>query len=192
MKKKIFSLIAASLSLGFVACNNSGETTATTDSVNTGTTTSTTSTDIGNYAAKADSFRINSEAGNYLNPRTGKPMKIKMDVQTGAVTNEETGEPVWRYVDRRNWWVYGGENWEQLGEAKMERDRLMYKSDNDQWVDYDARWKTDDTKMEEDWKKKYGDTKVKISKDGDVKIKDEKGKTKVDGETGKVKTDSSR
>jgi hypothetical protein len=194
MKMKFFSLLAASLALGVVACNNSSETTATTDSSTMTTDTSSTTgtaSNMGNYAAMADSFRVNSEAGNYLHPRTGKPMRISMDVSSGRVTNAETGEPVWRYVDRRNWWVYGGENWDRLGEAKMERDRLMYRSDNDQWVDYETRWTTDDTKMQEDWKRKYGDTKVKVDSDGDIKVKTEKGKIKYDADDKKIKTDTS-
>jgi hypothetical protein len=34
---------------------------------------------------------------------------------------DENNEPVWRYVDKRNWWVYGVNddwNWIKLGEAK--------------------------------------------------------------------------
>ena len=43
----------------------------------------------------------------------------------------------------------------------------------------------------EDWKKKYGDTKVKVSKDGDIKVKDENGKIKYDADDKKIKTDTS-
>jgi hypothetical protein len=94
-------------------------------------------------------------------------------------------------VDKRTWWVYGGDSWDSQGEAKMESNKIMYKGDDDSWVDYDKRW-PDDEKMQKDWKTKIGDTKIKVSKDGDVKIKDEKGKTKIDGDDGKVKTDSSQ
>jgi hypothetical protein len=191
MKKQFFSLFAASVVLALVACNGNGDNQAAADSLTTDSSTVTTTTS-GDYAAKADSIRINSEQGNYLNPKTGKPVKLKMDVSTGAVTNAETGEPVWRYVDRRNWWVYGGDDWNQIGEAKMDNDKLVYKTDDDRWVTYDERWSTEDVKLEKDWKAKYGDTKIKVGKDGDIKVKDESGKTKVDGETGKVKKDSTR
>jgi hypothetical protein len=189
MKKQFFSLFAASVVLGLVACNGNGDNQAAADSLTTDSSTVTT-TASGDYAAKADSIRINSEQGVYLNPKTGKPVKLHMDVSTGAVTNAETGEPVWRYVDRRNWWVYGGEDWNQIGEAKMDNDKLVYKTDDDRWVTYDERWSTEDVKLEKDWKAKYGDTKIKVGKDGDVKVKDESGKTKVDGKTGEVKKDS--
>jgi hypothetical protein len=195
MNKIKVSFFAAFLAMGFVACNNDdSESTTSTDSStlttteNTATTTNTSTTD---YAALADTFNTNSEAGVYLNPRTGKSMKIKVDPQTGMRTDVTTGEPVWRYVDKRTWWVYGGDSWDSQGEAKMEGNKIIYKGDDDSWVDYDKRW-PDDEKMQKDWKTKIGDTKIKVSKDGDVKIKDEKGKTKIDGDDGKVKIDSSQ
>jgi hypothetical protein len=194
-KTKVFSLLAGTLAIGFVACNNDSDSTATTDSTivtDTTTTATTTTTTTGSYAAMADSARINSEAGYYLNPRTGKSIKINVDPQTGVRTNAETGEPVWRYVDKRTWWVYGGDNWDTIGSARMEGDRLVYRTDNDKWESYDKRWKADDEKMQKSWKEKYGDTKIKVSKDGDIKIKDESGKVKYDADDNKIKTDSSK
>jgi hypothetical protein len=194
MKKTNFlGVLAVAVAFGIVACNNDSDTTTATDTTtttteNTATTTNTSTTD---YSALADSFRVNSEAGVYLNPRTGKSIKINVDPQTGLRTDATTGEPVWRYVDRRTWWVYGGDMWDAQGEAKMEGDKLMYKGDNtDDWMTYEKRW-PDDQKMEKDWKTKVGDTKIKVSKDGDIKIKDNDGKTKIDADDGKVKTDSS-
>ncbi|MDB5197189.1 MAG: hypothetical protein JWP88_1560, partial [Flaviaesturariibacter sp.] len=130
----------------------------------------------------------------------------------------EAGEPVWRYVDKRNWWVYGydNNNWNQMGTAKMEKDRLMYQGeDGSSWVDYDARWKADDERMMNSMsdsgsmnsgstntdgsnglkvddngnKVKDDNLKVKTSKDGDVKIKDKQTgeKVKYDSEKDKVK-----
>ena len=200
MKAKLFSLVAASIALGFTACNNDKETSSTTtDSTSTGTvsTMDTASTNNAinsnqNYTALADTFKVNSDAGNYLDPKTGKSIKISVDPQSGTRVNASTGEPVWRYVDRRTWWVYGGDNWDTIGTAKMQNNNLVYRNDNDTWVTYDKKWKEDDMKMQDEWKKKYGDTKVKISKDGDIKVKDENGKVKYDGNSGKVKTDSTK
>lgn len=191
MKKvKVFSLFAAALSLGMVACNSDGDNTAEADSLTTTeNTATTTAVSTGDYAAQADSARINSEAGNYLDARTGKPLRINVDPQTGARTNAETGEPVWRYVDRRNWWVYGGDNWDRVGEARLQGDQLEYKDSNDAWVTYEKRWTDDDTKMADAWKKKYGETKVKVDKDGDIKVKDESGDIKYDADDNKIKTD---
>src|SRR5688500_20401713 len=105
-KTKISGLLAGVLAVGMVACNNEGEGSAANDTSATTTenTTATTTTTTSDYSALADSARINSEAGNYLDPKTGKAIRISVDPQTGARTNAETGEPVWRYVDRRTWW----------------------------------------------------------------------------------------
>ena len=188
-KTKFFSLFAATLSLGFVACNNDGDNTATTDT--TTTTTENTATTINtttDYAALADTFQMGSNEGRYIDPRTGKSIRISVDPSTGVRTNVETGEPVWRYIDTRTWWVYGGDTWDAQGEAKKDGDKIMYKGDNDAWVTYEQRW-PDDEKMKTDWKTKSGDTKIKVSKDGDIKVKDENGKTKYDADDNKIKTD---
>ena len=189
-KTKFFSLLAGAVTFGLVACNNDGDsTTSTTDSAtstSTDVTTSTTST--GTYAAQADSFRINSEAGHYLDAKTGKKIRIKVDPTTGARINEETNEPVRYYVDDRNWWVYGDESWDNIGEARMEGNELRYKGDGDKWVTYDEKWKVDGGDGE--MKMKSGGSKTKIEKDGDTKIKTSDGtKIKTDEDGTKIKTE---
>ncbi|HEY0731373.1 MAG TPA: hypothetical protein VGD33_03050, partial [Chitinophagaceae bacterium] len=139
-KRNLFGLLAAALTMGFVACNNDGDSTASTDSLDMENTTTTTNTSTGDYAAQADSFRINSEAGAYIDPQTGRSIKINVDPQTGIRTNAETGEPVWRYIDTRTWWVYGGDDWNPQTEAKKDGSNIVYKGDNDTWVTYDKRW----------------------------------------------------
>jgi uncharacterized protein (DUF2147 family) len=57
---------------------------------------------------------------------------------------------------------------------------------------YDDRWKKEDEKMTKDWKTKHGNTKIKISKDGDIKVKDESGKVKYDADDNKMKVDTSK
>lgn len=147
----------------------------------------------GNYAAMADSVEKNSEQGYYLNPKTGKAYgKLNVDRSTGRVSTE-AGEPVWRYVDRRNWWVYGGNDWNQVGEAKMEGDKLVYKGDGDKWVDYDTRWMKEDADSMKKWKESDGGNKQKmVTEDGDkIKVKsDEEGNTKIKVNGEKVKVDS--
>ncbi len=200
-KTNFFSFLALALSLGVVACNDDADSTSTTDTSTTTmettattdpNTTSTMNTNTSDYAALADTFRMNSEAGNYLDVRTGRSIKIGVDPQPGTRYNLATEEPVWRYVDKRTWWVYGGDNWETMGEAKMDGNKLMYKGDGDKWMTYDDRWKMEDEKMMTDWKTKNGGTKIKISKDGDIKVKDESGKVKYDGDDNKMKKDSSQ
>ncbi|HEU0064393.1 MAG TPA: hypothetical protein VFQ58_05150 [Flavisolibacter sp.] len=142
MKKyQIFSLIAA-VTFSAVACNNNGSETSSTDSTSSNSAT-TTQTSTNNYAARADSLRINSEGGNYLNPRSGKPYRLNMDKQSGAIT-DETGHPVKRYVDKRTWWIYDATSGDTLGSARMNNGNLMYRGTTGDWVPYDQRW-TDDT-----------------------------------------------
>lgn len=187
---KVMGLLAAALSIGFVACNNDGDGTSSADSLDNENTATTSNVSTGNYAAQADSFRINSEAGAYIDPQTGRSIKINVDPQTGVRTNAETGEPVWRYIDTRTWWVYGGDDWEPQTEARKDGDDIKFKAENDSWVTYDTRWPDDNTKMK-DWKTKIGDTKIKVDSDGDIKVKDEDGKVKYDADENKIKVDSS-
>lgn len=198
MKVKIFSLL--SLAIGFAACNSNGDKTATTDSTTTkttmeATTPTTTTTSTTNYSAMADSFRTNSTAGHYLNARTGKPIRIRYDVTKHRAVDETTGEPVWRYVDKRTWWVYGpGENdsWNQVGTAKMQGDKLLYQGDGDKWMTYDERWKAEDehvmnsmnTDSMNNGSNVNGATKIA---DHGNKVKDENSKVKVSDHGNKVK-----
>ena len=182
MKKKIFSLIAV-LSLGFVACNNDADTTAEGDTTTTNTTAGTITT-TGDYSAMADEFQKNSEAGKYRDAKTGKQISISVDRSTGAKMNATTNEPLTRYIyiDNDDWWVYD-ENGNRIREAKMENDKLLYMDDSKAWVPWDK------IKWDEDGEGKYEDdsTKIKIEKDGDMKIKTNDKKVKV--EDGKTKVD---
>ena len=198
-KNKILGLLAAAgIVLGFTACNNSSDGTASNDTTSNTTidaTTAGTESSAADYAAFADSVERNSQSGYYLNPRTGKKLTLKVDRNSGAVSDASTGEPVWRYVDNRNWWVYGLDDdytWDAMGEAQMKSDKITYRSDDDKWVDYDVRWKSQDENLSKTWKTKSGDVKIKFGKDGDIKIKDKDGKTKYDADDNKVKTDTSK
>ena len=200
MKKySILNLVAALGLVAFVSCNDSSKTADANDTANTANTDNTaanTSTSTGDYSAYADELEKNSAQGRYVNPRTGKAYsKLTVNRNTGEVT-DESNEPVWRYVDTQNWWVYGVDDadwtWEQMGEAKMDNNVLVYKDENGNWVSYDKRWKMADENVGKSWKTKSGDTKIKFSKDGDIKVKDESGKTKYDADYNKVKTDTSK
>lgn len=212
-KTKLFGLAVAALSFGFIACNNDAADTSATDTASTTTTTEntavTTNSSNVDYAALADTFTMGNNEGRYLDARSGKPIKINVDRETGRRTNAATGEPVWRYVDNKTWWVYSGDSWDSRGEARMEKGKLMYKGDGDKWMNYDDRWKMDDETMMKEWETKEGNMKteveggtmkskdenmkIKTERDGDVKIKTEDGmKIKKDEKGVKVKRDSSK
>jgi hypothetical protein len=191
-------ILSFAMALGVVAlasCGNDANNTAdNADSTAAATTNTTVNTSTGDYSAYADELETNSAQGRYYNPKTGKAYKkLTVNRETGEVT-DENNQPVWRYVDSQNWWVYGLDDedwtWKRSGEAKMDKDQLMYKDDSGNWVSYDTRWKIDDENIDKSWKTKSGDTKIKVSKDGDIKIKDENGKVKYDADDNKIKTDS--
>jgi hypothetical protein len=190
-QNKIFILLMAVVLAAFASCNNSSNTTAASGD-STGTNINTSS---GDYSAYAGEIENNSSEGNYINPKTGKPYgKLSVNRSTGEIT-DENNEPVWRYVDKRTWWVYGVDddwNWTKLGEAKMNNDQLVYKDDNGNWVSYDQRWSTNDETLNKTWKAKSGNAKIKFDKDGDVKYKDDSTRLKYDADDNKMKSDSSK
>ena len=195
-QNKIFVVLTAFGLVTTVACNNSSETTASSDdSTSTNTSASTATTSSNDYSAYADNIEKSSAEGNYVNPRTGKAYgKLSVNRNTGEIT-DENNEPVWRYVDRRTWRVYGVDddwNWTELGEAKMDNNKLLYMDDNGSWVTYDKRWTNNDETITKTWKAKSGDAKIKFGKDGDIKYKDDSTRIKYDADDNKVKTDSSK
>ncbi len=195
MNKKFFGFLLV-ITVGALACNNDADNTAandTTDTATATTTETTTTSTTTDYAAMGEEFKSASDAGNFLEPKTGKSIRIAIDPSTGARFNAETGEPVWRYVDRRTWWLYGGDDWNKIGEVKMDGSTLKYKGENDTWVTYEERWPNDATEQKE-WKEKIGNTKYKVSSDGDIKIKNKETgeKIKYDADDNKIKVDSSR
>ncbi|MFL5787514.1 MAG: hypothetical protein ACJ748_05645 [Flavisolibacter sp.] len=187
MKFKIFSFAAVSIAFGFIACNNSGNGTGSTDSSTTSNTATTTATSSNNYAARADSFRVNSEAGNYLNPRTGKPYRLSMDTKSGSVT-DESGRPVKRYVDKRTWWVYDATSGDTLGSARMDKGNLMYRGINGEWQPYDKRW-TDDMDSSMGTNSMNGSSSMSDSNGtGNASGTQGKSKVKVKTSSGKMKS----
>jgi hypothetical protein len=201
MKQKFFGFCAIAVAVSLAACSNDGTSANADDSTSTSTTNTTastqttTSTSEGNYAAMADSIERNSQQGYYLNPKTGKKYSsLKVDRSTGRIT-DESGEQVWRYVDSRNWWVYGDNdynddmyNWQQVGEAKQEGEKITYKGDDDKWVDYDTKWKVSDDGMKQKMKTADGDKlKIKTDEEGNTKIKVNDEKVKVDKDGNVIK-----
>jgi hypothetical protein len=187
-RNQLFSLIIASAALTAVSCNNNGNGTGSTDSTNNTNTATTTQTSTNNYAARADSFRINSQGGYYLNPRTGKPYRLNMNTQTGSVT-DESGRPVKRYVDKRTWWVYDAASGDTLGSARMNNGSLMYRGTNGDWVNYDKRW-TDDMDSSSMNNGNMNNSSVTTSDSSSNGTSGTHGKTKVKVKngSGKVKT----
>jgi hypothetical protein len=194
-QSKFFTLLMAFGLATIVSCNNSTNTTSENSDSTGKENMSGSNSSTSNYAAYADQIEKNSTEGNYINPRTGKSYsKLTVNRNTGEIT-DENNEPVWRYVDKRTWWVYGVDddwNWTKLGEAKMDNNKLLYMDDNGNWVTYDKRWSANDETITKTWKAKSGDAKIKFDKDGDIKYKDDSTRIKYDADDNKMKTDSSK
>lgn len=117
-----------------------------------------------------------TENDRYVDLRTGEPIKIEKDAETGVWVNAETKKPVYMYVDtKKNDTIYGKSGLVVNG-------HIVRSDDNVYWYDLDHK---------EEYKVKSDDYKMKVENDGDIKIKDGDKKTKIDGETGekKVKKD---
>ena len=189
--------MAVTCALGFAACNNSSDNTGSNDSTATRTDSTTTSTTTvtsnNNYAARSDSFRVNSKAGYYLNPRTGKAYtNISMDTTSGAIT-DESGHPIRRYVDKRTWWVYDATSGDTVGTARMNNNRLTYRDMNNNWVDYNKRWNDDSTSMDNGSMNNGNNTMSTDTSNGNmgpnskIKIKTPEGKVKATDKGVKVR-----
>ncbi|HEX5652528.1 MAG TPA: hypothetical protein VFX58_05610 [Chitinophagaceae bacterium] len=111
----------------------------------------------------------------YVDLRTGKPVNLVKDDQSGLMVDESTKKPVYIYVDtKNNDTIYGKTGVVINGQVSTNSDgEYVYVNDL------------------EPYEIKDGDYKKEVEKDGDIKIKDGDTKVKIDGETGekKVKTD---
>jgi len=117
-----------------------------------------------------------AEKDRYVDLRTGESIILEKDAETGVWVNAETKKPVYMYVDtKKNDTIYGKSGLVING-------HIVRSDDNVYWYDVDHK---------EEYKVKSDDYKMKVEKDGDIKIKDGDKKTKIDGETGekKVKKD---
>lgn len=185
-KTAIFSLLTGTVLFALVSCDNDATTSNNADSPAITTPTNDVSTT--DWAAKADEMQTRSDAGKYVDVKTGKPVKLSMDRTTGRVMNQENNAPVTRYVyvDNNDWWLMDWEG-KQLGKTKWEKNKMWY-DDNGNWVDYNTKWKDEDTSMnmndskmktDDDSKMKTDDMKMKTDKDGDTKIKSDGKKIKT-------------
>ena len=117
----------------------------------------------------------NNADSRYVDLNTGKAVKLEKD-ESGLFVDAETKHPVGIYVDTKtNDTIYGKT-------GKIINGHVVRQGDND-YV-YDADIATPSAADDDDYK-------IKVEKDGDVKIKDGDTKMKLDNETGekKVKKD---
>lgn len=194
-QNRIFTFLATLGIVALVSCNDTSETKAVNEDTTGTNTTAETNISTSDNSAYADEIEKNSAEGYYINPKTGKAYgKLSVNRNTGEIS-DVNNEPVWRYVDKRTWWVYGVDddwNWIKLSEAKMDNDKLLYKDDSGNWVTYEKRWSVNDETLNKTWKSKSGNAKIKFDKDGDIKYKDDSTRIKYDADDDKIKKDSSK
>ncbi len=115
-----------------------------------------------------------NEKSRYVDLRTGQTLEMVKDKETGLWVDATTKQPVYIYVDtKKGDTIYGKSGVVINGHVKKG-------SDNVYW--YDADMETTVLEANSD------DYKMKVEKDGDIKIKDGDKKTKIDGKTGETKT----
>lgn len=122
------------------------------------------------------------KGSQYIDLNTGKRVDLVKDSVSGIMVNVETREPVTIYYDTKTKDTIWGKTGIVINNKVIKTDDGKYTYD-----DGDYKEKSDDG----DTKIKIGDDyKMKVEKDGDIKIKDGDTKTKIgeDGEK-KVKKD---
>ena len=104
----------------------------------------------------------------YIDLSTGKEVKLEKDESTGLWVDEKTKTPVYMYVDTKtNDTIYGST-------GAVINGRVIRLNDGSYAFDGD-------------YENQNGEYKVKVEKDGDIKIKDENSKIKIDPEEGEKK-----
>lgn len=188
MKKTVFALGAIALSLLITSCDNGAETTTTTDS-STVTTESAMSAGEGTAASQNITVRLDPSV-SYVNLKTGKPVKLRVDTVTHYIIDEETSEPVTYYInpstndtfDQRGRLVNRALIRSSTGDYTIDESRISVTTDDntdasndvittDTAVEGASTTGESKTKLKDDkFKHKTDDTKLKV-KEGKVKLK---------------------
>lgn len=163
-------MVTALAIVGFAACNNGSETSATEDS--SSVTTTTPAGDESTTVSSSDTPAFDTSA-SYVDLKSGKTVRLRRDASTGHVRNQEDdSEVLWYFnpVTNDTFDVSGN-----VVNNYLIRENGSYRLD-------EARWKT---KTQSD-----GDLKAKDGDEGKIKLEGDEGEGKVKTEDGKVKVKS--
>jgi hypothetical protein len=184
MKMKFFALGGMCFLIGMVGCNN-GAGTTTTDST-TVSTAHTSTEDAG--ASKNIRVQLDPTV-SYVDLRTGKPVKLRVDTVTRYIVNEVSNEPVTYYInpatndtfDKRGRLVNKALVKSSDGDYTIDESRITVTSDdvNSNMVSTDTAANTTNT----------ADGNGNATGNSKTKIKDNKFKQKTDTTLIKVKDD---
>lgn len=130
-------------------------------------------------------FSCKREA-TYIDLYTGEQVKLVQDSTGGGWVNAETHKPVRLYVNTSTHdTIYGPTGAVVNNQVVHTPAGKYYYAEDEEWKAMNAPKPAAETSLPSDIEK------IKVEKDGDVKIKTKDGKIKIDGETGerKVKKD---
>jgi hypothetical protein len=122
----------------------------------------------------------------YIDLYTGEQVKLVQDSANGGWVNAETHKPVRLYVNTSTHdTIYGPTGAVVNNQVVHTSGGKYYYVDDEEWKAMNAPKPAAEPAMPSNIEK------IKVEKDGDVKIKTKDGKIKIDGETGerKVKRD---
>jgi hypothetical protein len=133
----------------------------------------------GAVAALLVAISCSNEKGRYIDLRSGKEVTLEKDAN-GHLINVDTKKPVYIYVDTKTHDTIYGRTGEVIN------GHVLTSEDGRYWYDSDP-----ERNVSVQRNSINGEYKMKVEKDGDIKIKTDSKKIKIDGKTGekKVKKD---
>lgn len=184
MKKELFALGGMLFLLTMTACNTGGSTTST-DS--TSVTTGSTQSETGTMGSSQTSIVHLDPSVSYVNLKTGKQVKLRVDTVTKYVVEETTNQPVMYYInpstndtfDRTGRVVNHALIKNSNGDYSVDETRITVSTDNS------SNMTTSDSGTSH----AATDNGSASSGNSKTKIKDDKLKQKTDTSTFKVKED---
>jgi hypothetical protein len=171
MKTLLVPAVFALTVFTFASCDNNQSTETRTDSLTTGSSTS--SNEVGTDASQPASSTGSASSegsssvseGSYINLSTGKTVTVKRDESTGYAWDATLNEPIEFYISPST-----RDTFDRMG--RVVSNYLIHSSEGKYMID-EQKWKT------------------RIDSDGDMKAKDGEGnKIKYDASSGSLKTKS--
>src|SRR5437868_13159052 len=114
-----------------------------------------------------------SRNGRFVNLVNGESITLEKDPVTGAMIDKETKKPVYIYVDTKTHDTIYGRTGEVIN------GHVLTSEDGRYWYDSDP-----ERNVSVQRNSINGEYKMKVEKDGDIKIKTDSKKIKIDGKTG--------
>lgn len=174
MKKVIYALFGIFSVFSFISCSNSANESQITDTT-TLTPSTTTTTTTSENTVKRPVIKINSST-DYIDLKTGKKIRLRVDTITQFIVNEVTKEPVVFYIDPST-----NDTFDTKGRLV---NKALNRSTDGEYTINESMLMPQETAMEDtiadmgNSKEKIKDDKYKY-KDDNIKVKMKEDKTKI-------------